>query len=78
MLPASKEPILQAKKIKGGWSTQFLSSHIRRGKAKSEFAHERVLAPPALLWPDSRAERLHDLDRTGFSWGQVLIYRLRE
>lgn len=46
----SQEPVLQAKKIRGGWSTGFLPSHFRRGKNKGECACDEALAPtcPAL------------------------------
>lgn len=39
MLAASKEPVLQAEKIRGGRSTQF-SSHFRRGKTEGASAHD--------------------------------------
>lgn len=63
ILPASKEPVLQAKKIKGTGLPGSSPPTLGEGKLKVSLPRRGCWHLPARLWLDSRAERLHDFNR---------------
>ena len=63
ILPASKEPVLQAQKIKGTGLPGSSPPTLGEGKLKVSLPRRGCWHLPARLWLDSRAERLHDFNR---------------